>query len=183
MAGCFDICHIKNLKTGEPISFFNQPLNFLSSTCLPATPSGPGFFDWCAGMDLNHQSCFSTGFTVRPAASYGLPTRNHLSLIFFGFLCNGGPCKEPGQYGRGAMIRTFNIRRQRPLCCPFHNTPIIHPGCEGRIRTGDFLINSQVPCQLGYLTAYYPLQHCPSPLPAIYYTRLLDTFEQTFGFI
>ena len=51
-------------------------------------------------MDLNHQSCFSTGFTVRPATSYGLPTRIHLSLILSGFLCNGSPCEDRTRFMR-----------------------------------------------------------------------------------
>ncbi len=37
---------------------------------------------WYVGMDLIHQSCFSTGFTVRPATNYGLPT--HIPLYLHG---------------------------------------------------------------------------------------------------
>ena len=72
----------------------------LSSACLPVTPSGPGVINWCAGMDLNHQSCFSTGFTVRPATSYGLPTHIFLSLTPSNLLCNGGPCEDRTRFMR-----------------------------------------------------------------------------------
>ena len=109
-------------------------------------------------MDLNHQSCFSTGFTVRPATSYGLPTRIHLSLILSGFLCKGF---EPLIYG------------VKGRCAIDFTTPLL------------FMLERVTgiePYPVGYLTAYYPLQHCPSPLPAIYFTRLLDTYEQIFGF-
>ena len=72
----------------------------LSSACLPVTPSGPRLFTWCAGVDLNHQSCLSTGFTVRPATSYGLPTHILFFLKLSSFLCSGGPCEGRTRFMR-----------------------------------------------------------------------------------
>ena len=132
--------------------------------------------------------------------SFGTPVRNRTLSYWFGAslvaMTSGAsftflPSPIPVSFVIGEEGLDPQLPGQHPGALPIESTDtisqtrsalFIHPGCEGRIRTGEFLINSQAPCQLGYLTACYPLQHCPSPLPVIYDTRLLDTYEQSPGF-
>ena len=117
----------------------------LSSACLPVTPSGPGLFAWCAGMDLNHQSCFSTGFTVRPATGYGLPTHILLFLQFI-FWHTG---KESN-----LILLVWSQFGRHDLRCLVHFLTFTYtsliPGRRGGTRTPSYVVPGHAVSQLTY---------------------------------